>query len=64
MMHGSFVRYAFAPADMADKTEEDAIEGVLCNKGSSLDELFKSKPDEQLVLLSSAPSSSCQGARR
>ena len=63
MMHGSFVRYVVAAADMANKTEEDAIEGVLSN-GSSLDELFKSKPDEQLVMLSSASPGSCQGARR
>jgi len=59
-----YKRYAVATADMADKTEENAIEGMLCNKGSSLDELFKSKPDEQLVVLSSSSSSSCQGARR
>jgi len=47
------VRYAFAPADMADKTEKDANEGVF-GKGSSSNELLKPKPDEQLVLLSSA----------
>ena len=62
MMHGSFVRYAVAAADMADKTEEDAKEGVVA-KSSSFDELFKSKPNEQLVVLSSASTSSCQGAR-
>ena len=64
MMHGSFVRYAVATADMADKTEEDAYEGVLCSKGSSLDELFKPKSNEQLVMLSSASPGSCQGARQ
>ena len=63
MMHGSFVRYAVAPADMADKTEEDGIEGVL-PKGSSLLEFDEPEPDEQLVLLSSAFASSGQGARR
>ena len=63
MMHGSFVRYAAAPLDMADKTEEDAIEGVLSKANSPNNGLFKPKPDEQLVLLSSASESSGQGAR-
>ena len=54
MMHGSSVRYAVAPADMADQTEGVfANEGVF-GKGSSVNELLKPKPDEQLVLLSSA----------
>ena len=64
MMHGSFVRYAVAPVDMADKTEDDAVVGVLSKASIPNNELFEPKPDEQLVLLSSAPSSSCQGARR
>ena len=62
MMHESFVRYAIAAADMADKAEEDGVEGVL-PKGSSLHEFDEPKPNEQLVLLSSAFASSCQGAR-
>ena len=63
MMHESFVRYAIAAADMADKAEEDGVEGVL-PKGSSLHEFDEPKPNEQLVLLSSAFASSCQGAGR
>ena len=60
MMHGSFVRYAVAPAVMA---ENGGSEGVL-SEGCSLDEFDEPKPNEQLVLLSSAFASSGQSARR
>ena len=53
-MPGSFVRYAVTPVDMADKTEEDAAEGVGPLEASSLHELDKPRLDEQLVLLPSA----------
>ena len=62
-MPGSFVRYAVTSADMADKTEEDATEGVGPLKTSSLHELDKPRLDEQLVLLPSASESSGPGAR-
>ena len=58
MMHGSFVRYAIAPADMADKAEEDGIEGGL-PKDSSLHQFDEPKSNEQLVLLHSPFASSC-----
>ena len=53
-MPGSFVRYAVTPVDMADKTEEDATEGVGPLKASGLHELKKPRLDEQLVLLPSS----------
>ena len=53
-MPGSFVRYAVTSADMADKTEEDATEGVGPLEVSSLHELDEPRLDEQLVLLPSA----------
>ena len=63
IMPGSFVRYAVTSADMADKTEEDATEGVGPLEASSLHELDKPRLDEQLVLLPSSSQSSGQGAR-
>ena len=54
IMPGSLVRYAVTSADMADKTEEDATEGVGLLEASSLHELDKPRLDEQLVLLPSS----------
>ena len=51
-MHGSFVRYAVASADMADRIEQDGVEGFLSKDR-------KPKSNEQLVLLHSAFASSC-----
>ena len=54
-MPGSFVRYAVTSADMADKTEEDATEGVGPLEAFSLHEqLDMPRLDEQLVLLPSS----------